>query len=602
MKQSEYQAKKDESLVRTADLKRQSSRISWTRAGVFFGAALFAALGFQAHMALGWMAIGIGGILFLALIHIHDRIDGQSRSETALQTVLDSYLDRFTERWRENPVDGGSFLTDGPSKEKDLNLFGRDSLYQYICAARTGFGQRALAAKLQQSKSDPERIRGQQDAVRELAGKTDFSIQVQCLAELTAVRPGGKKRMDDAEVVRGLAGQAKGAPSKAIAVLIWILPACTIAAILSVLFQLWSGYSYGLAVGLVLVQFLITLIGYGRNQKLLAPLFHLYDGISAYMELFEAVQSESFQSGYLRGIQQKLEENGGAIRALKQLESTGEMVKVRYNIFGCILGNGILLWDYRCAEQFQKWQARYGNEIAEWLETAGELEALLSLAVLCEVKEEFTFPDIREGEPFLSFQNLKHPLIPDDKAVGNDFELGPAACVITGSNMSGKTTFLRSVGVNLVLAYAGGPVLARRFSASVMTVFSSIRVEDSVSDGISTFYAELLRIKEMVDFCKTRGPMIALIDEIFRGTNSRDRVTGAVETIKRLAAAQSMVFVTTHDFELCALEDTAGIKSVNYHFTESYSGDQIKFDYRIRRGRCRTTNAQHLLRLVGILD
>ena len=168
--------------------------------------------------------------------------------------------------------------------------------------------------------------------------------------------------------------------------------------------------------------------------------------------------------------------------------------------------------------------------------------------------------------------------------------------------MSGKTTFLRSIGINLVLAYAGGPVLASSFNTSIMKILTSIRVEDNVNKGISTFYAELLRIKEMTEYNKHERPMICLIDEIFKGTNSADRIICATESIKKLSQPWSITLVSTHDFELCNLESDKSINAVNYHFAEYYQNNEIKFDYNIQEGRCVTTNAKVLLKMVGIVD
>ena len=204
--------------------------------------------------------------------------------------------------------------------------------------------------------------------------------------------------------------------------------------------------------------------------------------------------------------------------------------------------------------------------------------------------------------PKFNFEDLRHPLIVEEKGIGNDLGVEGNTCIITGSNMSGKTTFLRSIGVNLALAYAGAPVVAKQFTTSYMEVFTSMRIEDRVDEGISTFYAELLRIKEMIEYSERHLPMLTLIDEIFKGTNSADRILGATETIKKLGKPWLNVMVTTHDFELCNLAGEGKRKVVNYHFEEYYEDNQIRFDYKLKNGRCKTTNAKYLLRMVGILD
>ena len=195
---------------------------------------------------------------------------------------------------------------------------------------------------------------------------------------------------------------------------------------------------------------------------------------------------------------------------------------------------------------------------------------------------------------------LRHPLIEPSVVVANDADFQGGTTIITGSNMSGKTTFLRTLGVNLVLAYAGAPVCADTFKADYMKIFTSMRVTDDVSNGISTFYAEILRIKSMVEYRKCNKPMLCLIDEIFKGTNSADRIVGARKVISKLSAASSMTMVSTHDFELCDIENYDGSHAANYHFEEYYEGDQLKFDYRKKDGRCTTTNAMAILHMAGL--
>ena len=212
------------------------------------------------------------------------------------------------------------------------------------------------------------------------------------------------------------------------------------------------------------------------------------------------------------------------------------------------------------------------------------------------------FPTFLEGQaPRLAATALRNPLLPEETAVANDAALTAGTTIITGSNMSGKTTWLRTLGMNAVLAWAGAPVCATAFSLSPLALYTSIRVDDSLAEGMSTFYAELLRIKEMIEAERTGRPLLLLIDEIFKGTNSADRITGARAALAHLTNAHSITLVSTHDFELCDLEVPGGSVR-NAHFEEHYTDGKIAFDYRLRAGRCETTNAVYLLRLVGIVD
>ena len=186
-------------------------------------------------------------------------------------------------------------------------------------------------------------------------------------------------------------------------------------------------------------------------------------------------------------------------------------------------------------------------------------------------------------------------MISREQAVTNSIALKQQTVIVTGSNMSGKTTFLRTIGLNMVLAYAGAPICAKAGSVSIMKLFTSMGITDDMQEGISTFYAEILRIREMVEYGKEHRPMLCLIDEIFRGTNSTDRITGAEEVIRRLTNSDTITMVSTHDFELCRLAE-------NYHFEESYENDRICFDYKLKQGMCHTTNAMYLLKMAGLVD
>jgi DNA mismatch repair ATPase MutS len=195
---------------------------------------------------------------------------------------------------------------------------------------------------------------------------------------------------------------------------------------------------------------------------------------------------------------------------------------------------------------------------------------------------------------------MGHPLINHKQRVNNSINIDQSICIITGSNMSGKTTFLRTIGINLVIAYAGGAVCAKKFDTSIMDIYTCMRVSDDLSKGISTFYAELLRVKMIIEASKEKKPMIFLIDEMFSGTNSMDRIAGAKNVLLNLSREWIAGLISTHDFELCALEKDSKGKIKNFHFSERYKNNMIEFDYKLKNGQCTTTNAKYLMKMVGI--
>ena len=267
-----------------------------------------------------------------------------------------------------------------------------------------------------------------------------------------------------------------------------------------------------------------------------------------------------FNSKYLKELQGRLQGDTSLTIGLEKLNHLNEAFLLQRNPYIHIPLQMLTMYDLHCMNQLDKWKSIYGKSITELFFVVGEIEALLSLSVLARDKL-VVFPKIEDRKSVL-FE-------------GQDINLNNKGVILTGSNMSGKTTFLRTIGVNVVLAYAGAPVCAKSMRLSCMKLFTSMRVQDDVSKGISSFYAEVLRIREMVEYSKRQKPMLVLIDEIFKGTNSADRITGAKEILKGLNKDYIIAVVSTHDFELCSLVEDKEIKGKNHHFEEYYEKDNI---------------------------
>jgi len=319
--------------------------------------------------------------------------------------------------------------------------------------------------------------------------------------------------------------------------------------------------------------------------------------------MLERLERQSFASPWLRERQRRLRSADGepAYRQVRRLSRLADRISSRQNAFAIIV-NLLILWEIHSMIALERWKQESGRLLPTWLRTLGEVEAVASLAGIRFEHPDWAVPEVLEDrQTGLEARVMGHPLLGSDR-VCNDFSLKEPVRValITGSNMSGKSTFLRTVGVNLVLAYAGAPVCAEAFTCSRVHLWTCMRTQDNLEQGISSFYAEILRIKRIVEAARTGGPVFFLLDEIFKGTNSRDRHLGARALITQLQEAGAFGLVSTHDLELADLERESGGRIVNYHFREHYEGDAIRFDYRLRPGVSTTSNALHLIRLAGI--
>ncbi|MCC0697696.1 mannonate oxidoreductase [Clostridioides sp. ES-S-0048-02] len=579
-------------------LNKKSNNISTARLISFLILIAGFAIGFYNKNIVGIFVGIVALILFISLLVIHNKIKEEESYFKSKCEVLDKYVKRFGDEWKEFKIDGKEYIQEENSQAKDLDLFGRASLYQYICIANTSYGKKSLAKSLWNENPNDNIILERQTAVKELLSKQDFSIHIQTLSNIIGKE---QKTNSDGSIESFIEyGEDKKVYiPKWMHVFTWGLPTATI---LSFIF-----FILGFLPMLPVFLLFVLQLGFGGfgNTKLmqtLSPLFSFSRSIQVYEKMFEVLEKETFESPYLKELQAKLSKGNGVSKGIKQLNSIGNAVNLRYNQIVYILACGVLMWNYHCAESLERWKSVYGNQIRGWLESIGEFEALISLTIIGQVKENTCFPIIKsESIPKLEVEEVYHPLIAEKTVVANSIKLNSQTCIITGSNMSGKTTFLRSIGVNLVLAYAGAPVCAKNFDATCMYIFTSMRIQDDVSQGISTFYAEILRIKSMIQYSIKELPMLVLVDEIFKGTNSADRIIGASEAVKKLSKPWIISMVTTHDFELCDLSSGGDVEIVNYHFSEYYVDDKIYFDYAIKDGRCKTTNAKQLMKMAGIL-
>ena len=333
------------------------------------------------------------------------------------------------------------------------------------------------------------------------------------------------------------------------------------------------------------------------------PLDQYRKDLQSFSSILRQIEGQTFSTSLLQEIRQDLSNTQlrPASQEIKRLTFLTDLLDVKYNPILHIFLNVFFLWDYQCYGLLVRWREQSGKKIENWLNSIAVFEELSSFAILAFSHPDWCYPDFFESNNQLEAHELGHPLIQVKERVTNDFEMSQEGRIhiVTGSNMSGKSTFLRTIGVNLVLAFSGSPVCARFFSCSLMNISTSMRTQDNLENHISSFYAEVLRIKTILDDATQSGNMIFLIDEIFKGTNSQDRQQGAEAIIRSLNRSNVLGLVSTHDLALGDLANDSHLAVKNFHFTETYSNNEIRFDYRLRSGISKTTNGLYLLKMVG---
>jgi DNA mismatch repair ATPase MutS len=318
--------------------------------------------------------------------------------------------------------------------------------------------------------------------------------------------------------------------------------------------------------------------------------------------LLTIIESRGFSAPRLSSLRAALESGDlPASRAIAALVRLVELFESTRNAFFAVVAP-VLLWRTNVAIRAAGWRERHGSAVGRWIDATADLEALLSLASFAFERPDHAYPRIDDGEPLFESTELGHPLIPDERRIDNDVAIGAPArlLIVSGSNMSGKSTMMRAIGVNAVLALAGAPVCASSMRLTPVRIGASIRINDSLAAGQSKFYAEILRLRQIVDLAGDGPGVLFLLDEVLHGTNSHDRLIGAQAVIRTLVGRGAIGLVSTHDLALAKLADELGDRARNVHFEDHMEGDRMVFDYRMRDGVVAKSNALALMKAVGL--
>ncbi|WP_251859668.1 MutS family DNA mismatch repair protein [Clostridium sp. Marseille-Q2269] len=535
--------------------------------------------------------------IFIILLIYHSNIKNKLNFFKDMININQRYIDRIHGEWIKFEDRGDEFSTEDHPYSGDLDILGKESLFQLINTTNTDEGRNNLVKLLLNPSKDRNEIVLNQKAVEELGGKLDFCENLEYVTgrykeKLTSIEKLMKYIKENGIFIK----------NKIIKNILYIMPIITVPISLGIILLKFKKL-YILVGAICIIQCLIWMIKAIKINSILQSIDKLKYNFQTYNKVLKLIENEEVNSEKLKSIKNLLfKEKESSIKAIKELDIISEKVNLRYNGVLYIVLNVLFLWDYQCVFSLEAWKLKYGHKIEWWLNAIGEIESLSSLAVLTHINNEVYFPNILNSnekvELTIECKSIGHPLINIKDRVSNDFTMKNNILLITGSNMSGKTTFLRTLGINLVLAYSGAPVCVEEMSCSIMDIYTSMRITDDLKSGISTFYRELIKIKNIIKHSKNKMPMIFLIDEIFRGTNSKDRYIGARNVLLNLNKPWIIGALTTHDLELCDLDKNERIR--NYHFSEYYKNNEIYFDYKIKKGHSTTTNAKYLMNMVGI--
>lgn len=489
--------------------------------------------------------------------------------------------------------DGEMFMDKKHPYLHDLDIFGKNSLYQLVNRAVSPSGRHTLAKWLSAPATE-DAILERQEAVKEMVPMLSWRQSFQASGKQQDV-----KDKNFSTLLQWINEPDQLINNRTYKVLSYMLPLATI---ILILLNIYADLNVYFTVALLVINGIVLKKFAGYAKNITEKTFDGIQTLRAYGRMISQIESTAFESATLKDLRHVfVHENFKASGSIAKLQKILDFLQSRSNMF-YVFFNFVLLFDLHLVFRAEKWKRQQKADVNQWFDNIGKLEAINSLAGFAYANPEYVLPVISNQPYIFIAKSLGHPLIPKAERITNDLEMTGKGTIdiITGSNMSGKSTFLRTIGVNAVLALAGAPVCAKRLELSRMQVFTSMRTEDNLEEHVSSFYAELRRIKMLLEILEEKTlPVMFMLDEILKGTNSKDRHAGAAALIHQISDADAMGFVSTHDLELGQLtESLSNVK--NFSFNSIVAGDEIIFNYTLEEGICNSFNASKLMEKIGI--
>lgn len=588
-----YQKRRNLFELKYQALRRNYKLVGAARILAFLAMVYFFYLSMR-HENYNYLYVSIGlVVVFIILLRFHGMLSWSMRFQQALRDI-NADEEAFIHQDIRNFDDGKSFEVADHPYSFDLDIFGPRSLFQYLNRTASYVGQSKLA-ELLNTPLKAVQITENQDAIKELSQKVEWRQEIFAYSKIAAV--------DKAtyEHLKRWSGATVTALSKVSLAVAYILPALllgTIVAYFVVDHFIW-GYLISLLFSFNLIA---SFFNMKRIQEEIGGADKIHETINNYALILKKVEKEPFVSAKMKAYLAVFKQDDfQASKAFKELSEHFEKLYTVANLFVNIAFNGLFQYHVHALHKLLVWKAKNGSKVSAVVDCIGELEALNSIANFSYNNRSYTFP-VFSTERKMQFKDLGHPLIAAIKRVCNDIDFSEQRFVIlTGSNMSGKSTFLRTVGINLVLAGIGAPICASKASFFPMPIYVSMRLTDSLEDSESYFYAEVKRLKLIMEEAH-RQPSFVLLDEILRGTNSDDKQSGTIGVILKLIQEQTFGVIATHDLEVCAITAQHPQILMNKCFEVEIQDDDLRFDYKIRPGVCQNKNATFIMKKMQIID
>ncbi|MDY6800487.1 MAG: hypothetical protein SVU94_04600 [Bacteroidota bacterium] len=491
--------------------------------------------------------------------------------------------------------DGEEFIHRDHPYAYDLDLFGKGSLFQCLNRTFTQAGRIFLADRLLNPLFNKQKIEYTQQAIQELSEKIDWRQHLQATGKLVNISPD-----DNQKIKLWVKAPANFINKWYYKLIVWGLPLLTISSLFLLIFG-WLHYS--VFVFLALCQLFFASLIMRRTNKEQRIISEEIGILKNYHQLIQIIENSLFHSFELNQLKKEFYVNNKQTASiiLKKLIRIIDAFDSRLNIIVGLILNATLMWDLLSLMRLEKWKKQYGGNISLWIKSIAQLDAFCSMANFRFNYPDYIFPQV-VNQLVIDAKEVGHPLIFPNKRVNNDFRIDKPGQIniITGANMAGKSTFLRTIGVNLILAMNGMPVCAKQFDFRLMHLYSGMRTSDSLKENESYFYAELRRLKQIIDELKSGKELFILLDEILKGTNSVDKAKGAWKFVEHLIKLNATGVIATHDLTLCELENQYSARIKNQCFEVEISRQKIFFDYKLRNGITKNMNASVLMKQMGI--